>query len=287
MQIRLARLPFVLLTVLALQTSALGESVTFSKRPSEVGDVSRQAIDCNLEADLIISQGGQLVESSRQGLQRKQDREFTVLELQQGRPGRARMTYHCSSQVSTRQGEEPNVRDEPVSGNSYIVTRTGQELQITDVDGHVPSAEEMAILQSNLQAFGLPNPLADFFDGKTVVVGQTVSLPHHLARELLGFTGTVGEIKRFSLKFVRVERVGGARCAIFETLVQTTSQDKGHMTLLMKGRLILEIDTCRTVGISMKGPVVVSETHGPAQAQFTVSTQGEMNVAVRATYARR
>ena len=57
-------------------------------------------------------------------------------------------------------------------------------------------------MTTNMETFGLPNPIALYFDGKQVVVGQTVELPAKLARELLGFSESVGNISQFQLRLI-------------------------------------------------------------------------------------
>lgn len=276
-----------LAVVILLTTVLHAEQVRFSKQPARAGDRLRQVIDCDLQADLAIQQAGQLIDSSRKGLRRQQDRSLTILDLRRGRPVRAQVDYHAATNTTTQaESAAPTVTKEPVNGKSYLITRIDGELQITDVDGQLPPPEELEIIRANMQTFGLPNPLADFFDGRSIRIGETVSLPAEVARELLGVTGTVGDIKRFRLKLVKTEMIAGARCAVFETLVETSSQQQGHMTLLMKGHLKMEIATCRTPVMSMAGPVAISEIHGTPQAQFTVNTRGQFNVAIRSEFKR-
>ncbi len=275
----------VLLAVVTCQTAAqASEVVRFRKQASQVGDVSRHVIDCALEADLEISQGDQLVDSSRHGMRRHQDRSLTITALSVGRPTGARMEYHTATKSTTSRDNPPRSQDEPVAGKTYLVTRLATELQITDSGGRVPPPEELAIVQANVQTFGLPNPLADYFAERTVRVGQVLQLPKDIAQHLLGFAGTSGEVNRFAMKLIETPRIDGAACAVFETLVQTTSHEQGHMTLLMKGRLTMQVNTCRTVAVSISGPVAISETRGPPQGRFTVNTSGTLNVAVRARY---
>jgi hypothetical protein len=284
------RLPIYPLTICLLvgASSADGrETVRFQKRPAQVGDALRHSVDCELQADLVIRHGNQVVDSERQGLRKEQRRTLTLLSVAKQGPARARLIYHAASKTARRADEPPQREEEAVAGKSYLVARNGDELHIRNAEGEIPSPPELAIVQANMQTFGLPNPLAEFLDGKTFAVGETVELPEDVAKELMGLAGQVGEITRFSMTLVSTERVDDAPCAVFDTLLQASAEDHGTMTLLMKGRLVIQVLTCRTVAITMDGPVAISETRGPPQGQFIVSTQGQLNVAVRAQYGQR
>jgi hypothetical protein len=289
------RIPCRALTGLSCTVSlltALGadaaEMVRFQRGSARVGDVVRQALECELQAEVVISQAGQTIDSSRQGLQRRQDRLLEILQLDGPRTSRGRIRYPVAAKTATLEGHDPQSIDEPIAGKTYLVSRGGDnELRITDPAGQPPPPEELALLEAGLQGFGLPNPLADFLDGRQLRVGQTVELPAEVAAELLGIAPSVGEVQRFSMRLTGTRQVDEVRCAIFQTLLRTAQQEDMNVTLLMRGQLTIQVSTCRTVEMTMEGPVAISEARGPAQGRFLVSTQGTLHVAVQTRYHSR
>ena len=180
------------------------ETVVFKKRPSQPGDSSQQTIQCDLDLKMSIRQAGQVVQAQEQGIQRKQLRELTILSVGESAPTKARVAYRKSS-VALRTTDQPaQLADQPVTGKTYLVIRDGDRLTVTYADGEPPSDEELAIVMQNMESFGLPNPIANFFGQRTMKVNETIKLPSKVARELLGFPDTVRNITDFGA-FIEVE----------------------------------------------------------------------------------
>lgn len=276
----------LLLTFFSEKTSLIAaESCTFSRRASSVGDVTNQTVKCDLQLEMAIRQGEQIVEAKQQEIRRSQNRKIKIISVGKNAPKKAVVTYVSSSiQLQQQKGQKPTTANQPVSGKSYFVTRTGKDLIITDLQGKTPPSEELMIVASNLDAFGLPNPIAKFFNGKTVQVGETVKLPIELAKELLGFDNTVGDISNLSMRLIAVKPHGKTNAAVFETKLIAKSQNASAMNLNLTGQLAIEVETCRTIAVNLTGPVSTEEIHGPKDGQFAVTSDGRLNVAVRANY---
>ena len=67
--------------------------------------------------------------------------------------------------------------------------------------GRRPPQNELEIVTANMETFGLPNPIALFFHGQANRDRSTMQLPTKLARELLGFSDTVGNVSDFRLNW--------------------------------------------------------------------------------------
>lgn len=269
-------------TLLCLVTtclSAAGQIVTFTNQPARPHDVADQTIQCDLDASRTIRQHNQVVDDSKQQLRRHQHRTITILDTHQGTAARARVTYSLST-TKVMAGEKQIIEaKQPIEGNTYLVTRQGEELIITAESGEPISEEEDKILRVQLGTFGKPNPLSQFLHGKRIAVGESIDVPDEVAAELLGLTGNRGKTDQLALKLTGVKQIQRKQHAVFETLLRSHS-DESTLTLLMKGELIIEPSTCRTQSINLHGPVAISERRGPMQGRFTVSTNGSLTVAV-------
>lgn len=272
------------LTFLAAD-SAESQEVIFTKRPTQPLDTSHQVIHCNLNAERTIRQQNQLVDSSKQTMQRKQDRKITILALKDGKPTQAKIEYVDSSTNVRGENNQTVEATQPVAGNTYFVTRQNGTLLVTDETGKPVTEEENKILQMHLQNFGKTNPLAQFLDGKRIRVGQEIPVPDAVASELLGLTGNEGKTDKLSLRLVATKNVDGQNLAIFETLLKSSSKESS-MSLVMKGELTIEVGTCRTRSIRLHGPVAISETRGPTVGRFIVSTNGTLQVSVQTVFGQ-
>ena len=267
-------------------TLSSGQELQFSRRPIQVNDVAKQVVQCDLDAVRVIRQQNQLVDNSKQQLQRKQDRMLRILAVVAGKPTRARIDYGQSSTRIKGVDDEAAEVTQPVAGNTYYAALRGEQLLLSDSQGNKPTAEEEKILKLHLATFGKPNPLAKFLDGKCIRVGQSFEVPDEVARELLGLTGNSGKTGKLTLKLVGVQEAKRRNYGVFETLLRTSSRETS-MTLLMKGQLVIEAATCRTKSIVLQGPVAISETRGPAQGRFVVSTNGTLKVSVETVFGQR
>jgi len=287
--------PGFCLLLLCLVVSPLGAQtptrrVTFHKSPAQPGDVSRQVIDCDLDLEMSIRQGGQVVQSQRQGLQRQQVRQLTILTASPQAATQAQVHYDRSSVAVRSPNAATQTDSQPVTGKTYLVTRDADQLQVTYPNGQTPPAEELQIVTSNMETFGLPNPISLYFDGKQIEVGQTVQLPTQLARELLGFSDTVDNVSDFRLKLVGIRPLeNNSTAAVFQITLVAENPDETAMSMQLTGQLVMDTQSCRTVEVRLTGPIRASETHGPETASFQVCSEGTVRVAVEATYtpARR
>ena len=238
---------------------------------------------CDLQATRIIRQQNQLIDESPQQLQRHQERTVTILAVANHRPTRARIDY-AESTTKAQSDKEPAVRiSHPVANRSYFAERRDGNLILLNAEGKPPTPEEQEILRRHLETFGKPNPLAMFLHAKTVRVGGSIVVPKEVASELLGLAGNDAEAEQLTLHLREVKHLDGQPCAVFQTVLKTNHADSS-MNLLMRGQLQIEIHTCRTKAIALRGPVAMSEARGPAQGRFVVSTNGTLKISVDATF---
>ena len=231
---------------------------SFHRRAAERGDLSRQQLNCDLDLTMSIRQAGQIVQQQKQLVQRQQQRELTILKVSANAPQQAQVKYDNSVVTLKSAEQEPQSSRQPVTGKTYFVTREGEKLSITYPDGSQPSEEERLIVQENMDTFGLPNPIATFFDGKPVRVGQTLQLPTELARDLLGFAATGDTVSQFGLKLVEVRPPPQAGCLAAGRLSRSRSRpripNRPGVSMTLTGQMVMEVQTCRTLACDAVRP---------------------------------
>jgi len=288
---RFLPLAALLLSAAAFSHPASGaERYRFTYRGLDSGEQAVQQADFHLDVQVTMEQSGKQIDSSKQQVRRSQECRITVLETAirggQQVKKKVRLTFdgaHQSAVIDDAQREAAL----PVEGKSYVAELVGEEVVITYPDGGAPPPAEQQIVAATTQALGQPNPIAHFFHGRTIALGETLKMPPELAKDLLGFSGKLDNASAFQIKLIDVRPYGGAQCALFETRLSSKMPKDNRFAMEMTGRLLMQIDTCRAVWIELTGPVEVAETRGPAGGEFTVRTKGQVKMALQAEYPAR
>ena len=267
---------------------AAPQKIVFERRLAQPGDTSVQELICDLDLQMSIRQGSQVVQAQRQLLKRKQNRRLTILQAAANAPKKARVTYD-KSVITVLSPEQQSSSAQLVTGKSYLITRQADQLTITNPDGSEPSEAELAIVTGNMGSFGLPNPIAEFFHGKSVTVGQQLELPVELARDLVGFAETGNTVSSFEMKLLRVELGEGRRSqvAVFAIQLLADDPDASGVSMKLAGEMKMEVATCRATSVQLTGDVSAFEDQGPPQGRFRMHSEGEIQVAVRAEHQQR
>jgi len=275
--------PLALVLALAtLDRPALGASYRFLRRPPQVGDAATQ--DLRFEMNLVVKliQNEQTIYTSDRGMDRRQRRLITVTDVAQGRVRQARVKFVESQQVVSNGNAPPLQVKQPVEGKSYLVTRPPDgKLQITDPIGNRPPKAEWEIVAQAMDAIGRPNPLATFLNGRSIALGQTVTLPKELANDVIGFREAVGEVSRFAMTLVAAKPVGDRMCGAFDVQIDALSPMDEGQTLAIRGRFQIETDTCRIAVIDLTCPVTIQQQRGPEGGKFNVEGRGTLQVSMQ------
>jgi hypothetical protein len=271
------------------------ETYRFQYRPPAVGQEMSHELRFAIDATIALQQAGQVIESKRYAVDRRQRRRITILETTKDFVSKARVHYELAQQTVTspaaeepgkpRPGAQPDSPAEttvkqPVAGRSYVVARIDGRLRVEDADGGKPSEEEVAIVTANMDAIGRPNPLARFFAGRSVAVGEALKLPEPLARDLFGLDDGLGRVSGFSMKLVKVEPVAGAACGFFETTIALSSGDGKKATTDVRGTMVVQVETCRGVSVELTGPISVRETRTAGGARYETTCQGKLALSI-------
>lgn len=254
------------------------ERVLFQRQAPEPGDASAQRISFQLRLKMAIRQAGQVVDAKAQHYQKRQHRLVRVVDTQGTEATEAQLVYRQSESVVAGEQEPEQRIEHPVHGKAYRIRRLDGQLQVTDPQGQVPPAEQLAQVQHDMQQFGLPNPLSAFFAGKRVEVGQTVEVPTELAAQLLGPEDQLGKVTRFQMRLDAVTGSSEQPTAQFSTVMAIQPVDEQGMHVQVQGKVGLDVHSSRLTTIELTGPVELEETFGPENAPFAVVTSGTIQV---------
>ena len=229
---------------------------------------------------MSIRQSGQVVQAQQQNVRRLQERKLTIRKVGATAPLQATVAYR-KSVISVSANEQKNESNQPVTGKTYLVTKLDEGIDVTYEDGTTPPENERSIVSENLASFGRPNPIAQFFHGRTVRRGEVLKLPAELARELVGFAQAGNNVSQFEMQLTDIKaQPGKSPIAVFAIRMQAVDPEQTGVTMRLEGKMLMASDTCRSQRVELNGPVTASEMHGPEQAQYEVFTDGEIRVAV-------
>ncbi len=260
------------------------ETVSFSQQPARVGDRAAQALGVEMTINTSITQSGQQANTGKNTLQRRQQRFVEVLEVDDGRVRRAHVSYPLSRLTSTENDQPGQENVQAVEQKSYFVTREGQRLIVTDAEGSIPSQAEYEIVVTGLQNLGLPNPLIKHLVGKTMRVGDRMTLPRDIAEQLMGFGGEFGRVEQFELQLKSVQQIEGQQCAVFNASIIAVGEVANPIRIHAFGEVAIETETCRTVSAEISGPLTLSVAEHTPQGSFQYKAQGTMRFAVKSKY---
>ncbi|MCA9247024.1 MAG: hypothetical protein KDA42_07915 [Planctomycetales bacterium] len=252
-------------------------------RPHQVGDVTGQETALKLDLKIKVMQFGQLIDSTAQGVDRRQSHRTEVLATNAHGASRVRVVYSKAQQTIASEGQTVDTKQEPVTGKTYHVERVGEELVVTDANGQQPSDEEIKFIVGNFQFLGRPNPLWEFLDGRQFTINERVVVPDHLAGQLLGMSGGVDKPEDLGMTLTEVREIQGRRCGIFKIDFTARSSEGNMMSMKIDGSMALDLATGRAVEVGLSGPVALNETRGPKEGRYDVNTTGKLELAIRAT----
>lgn len=282
----LAPLAAALLLTPATDWAAEGgpQSITFGRPTSRVGDIIQQTVRVGLALDSKVRQGAEVIDEEHRRVDRTQQRTVTATALDGDRVAAAEVRFG-PSHAEVAEGPDAGAReDDPVVGKTYLCWREADELRITLPDGKLPPMDEYAVVARAMQTLGTPSPLAEHLAGRTIQVGEKLSLPNAVAQQALGFDATMGEVVDFQLALKAIETTDGQRLARFDARIEAVGAGSQQMRLFIAGALVLEEATCRVSSADLAGPIAMSSLRGPSSQGYQMDARGKMHVRVASAY---
>ena len=265
------------------------QTVRFGQRTARVGDEVEQTVSLEMRLATSLRQGNELIEKNQTMVRSAQRRVVATTEVDQDRPTAVLVRYlEATKQLAADDlAAAPTPAIQPVQGKAYRCRRApgdDEKLIITDENGQTPPPDDYEIVAQNMEMVGRPNPLAKFLAGRSVAVGETVKLPKELADQLFNLGDRFGEVTRFDLVLEKVETSDEMPCAVFLARVEAASNGSSQMRMQMEGPLVMQIDTCRAVRLSLSGPIGMSETRGSYSTAYQLIGTGQLKTSIDSSY---
>jgi hypothetical protein len=272
-------------------SAGAARSIHFSRRAPQIGDQLEQQVTFELQLHQIMRRGDKVVEQAELQTHCQQRRRVTTTEVTGGATTATLVRYPEATQHVLTAQDANELRKltapadpQPVQGKVYRCRRNGEKLEITDAEGNIPPLDEFKIVAQNMDSLGRPNPLADFLGGRTVRVGEKLSLPHEVAERFLGLGDDLGQVSRFELVLDDVKTVGGAQCGLFRASIDAASTNASQMRMQVDGSLVIQADTCRAIDANLLGPLGMSETRGSVNEKYQISGTGHISAKIATIY---
>ncbi len=255
------------------------KTVVFSQQTTYVGDRVTQRVGMELGLHTVIKQAGQIANDSKTAMRSRQEREIEVLEVTNGQARRARVSYPLAREMSPENPKPEIEVSQEVEGKSYLITRSGTQLLITDSSGAIPTRKEFEIVLSSMENFGKANPLAEFLLSQEIQIGDTLKVPTEIAANMMGFD-KMGEVEKFELRLEELREVDGRQCALFYATIATVGSTQAPLRIVATGSVAIEIATGRTIEATLKGPVTMKSIENGV----FYNTSGDLLMAVQSYY---
>jgi hypothetical protein len=259
--------------------ASAGQTIRFSLPQTTVGERVVQRVGMELHVHTVVKQAAQIAHEGDTNMRSRQEREIEVLELADGRAIKGKVKYHLSRSLSP---ENPDPADEvaqPVEGKSYLITRDGERLLVTELDGAIPPRAEYDIVVNTMESFGQPNLLAAFLAPQELHVGERLQVPADVAKKMMGFD-SFGEVQKFELFLQEVKNIEGKPCAIFLADIVAQGDAQNPLNVQAQGKVIIELATCRTLEATLNGPLSLVSV----EQQTEYSATGDLLLAIRSQY---
>jgi len=278
---------FSVAAIVWAHSAQAGEQSKFTHQPARQGQLIIQDLRASTDLSVTYKQANQVISSADNRMVTRQRRRITILTATPGQAAKVQIKYESASMSMARGESQAQQVDQPVQGKTYIVSRQlGGPLVVTDAQGQIPPAAELAIVSTNMAAVGQSNPLALFLNGRVITPGQKLHLPKHLAKDLLNSGQEIQDVSEVSLVMNGTREINGNECGVFDARITTVSPADGKTPMVMPGRLAIELDTCRTLSSDFSAPLAFVEERGPEGGRFEVINRGELQVTMRAQYAK-
>lgn len=258
------------------------KQITFAKRPTQAGQTMVQHALVHTDSVQTYEQSNQVISETDREVRNTQVRHITNLATN---PPVVQVTF---TEAHLRVGKNrflAKKTPQSVAQKTYRVCRNGDTLQVTDLAGNQPPADELRIVESTMSWVGQPNQLAEFLNGRTVSEAEELVLPPSVAAKIFGGAVGIETIQQASLMLERVKRINGSQCGVFDVTLIGTPTANDAKQIRIKGQISVEANTCRTAVAEINSELDVSEERGPVGATFTVKNRGKVRIAIRADFA--
>jgi len=179
-----------------------------------------------------------------------------------------------------------------LQGGSYRLEWTAAGgLTATKSDGSAVSAEEKTLLEERYDDMGTTDPLATWFDGKTLEIGEQVAVPSEVLAASFGELDDELDADSMTLKLTEVGVQRGARVATFEATLTMTAEENDDglqlsMSMPLSGTFLMGVDTCEPLALDMAGPMSMTGVGKAEGIEMHLKGSGPVSLSVVAVFSR-
>ena len=196
------------------------------------------------------------------------------------------MAARVRFQKSERSTDDAKPIVQAVVGKTYLCRRQEKgPLQVSREDGSLPSPEEFKVVSESMASLGYPNPLAEYFGGRTVAVGEKLKLPKEVGAGLLGSDSKLGKVVRLEATLLEVLELQGNRVARLGVDMEAQGEASMQMRLSVQGTIDLEVESCRVLRIELSGPLAMASSIGSHSHTQITQVSGKLSVEMSAIYS--
>jgi hypothetical protein len=260
------------------------EAVEFTYRAPTVGQAVIQTALFDMAMKVAVKVDGDEVQSMSQKQGNIRKKEETILEVNEGRPSRVKVTYKIDkeSQATSLRGVQTTTS--PVAGKTYIVEKGKVAVVVSDLAGNKPPEAELAVVKKDYKSIGKMDPLAVFFKGQNWAMGDSMEVPTELAHGMFGDDTGLLEVKKYTFTFMGKKKMNGMSCGIFDTALIMSGKPAPSLRLSMNftGETLVSIKNSTPISMDLKGTVEMKGFQ-PAQ-KLEMIGEGESNIFLRREY---
>jgi hypothetical protein len=259
-------------------TGAEARGVKFTVRTPQQGSVRIDDSTEELRLELSRGQGKKTVTVVQHTVRRVKTRT-TVLAANDIAVTKKRVEY-VDGMSEERLGDRTQRLPNPLLGKTYVLQLRDGRLRATGPEGQPISEYEHELLAAQNPHLGKPSQFAAMLPSRPLDAGEQITPDPAVLQQV--YAGTTGEVRDATIVFEGLSDQGGQRLGRFRVRFTVVDlRDQTRVQTQLSGTVLLQVDTCWPVEVSLAGPVQI-EAQPPDPARLR--GQGEARTAVHTTY---
>jgi hypothetical protein len=192
-------------------------------------------------------------------------------------------------QVGGESGEQE--QEIPGAGTSWHATRKGEQWEFEGEGGAAPDKEMARVLEDVSSRLLAKAPLAAVMDGKTLKIGDKVSVDVAVAKKIFVYFGATNAFQSLDLELKTTGKEGDAPVAIFaakavaqpEVVPGQPPPPPDFMTMKLEGEIAVSTTNLFVLRGTLTGPVSMNAKNADGGVTVTISGTGESTWKYTAT----
>lgn len=263
------------------------QEIRFSCKPMAEGTTRIETQDSHTVMNIVINIQGQVAYELEQKQSQTRKKEETVLKTTKDNVSKVQVLYAeaMNKQGNSITGEQLQI--DVVKGKTYIVECKEGELLVTGPQGEKIDDNEFSLVKEDYQRLGKPEPVAQFFHGKTLAIGQKVMVPEEAAVELFRGQQENLRVEEFSFIFRETSKQGKMPCGVFDTVLKMAGDSDGiAIAVDLKGTTTVRED-CRVISLDLKGMSTIHGEHESEDGKMEMAGKGEVVINLSNLYREK